>query len=101
MKTLNNIETEQVRNPQTYHVTEIVKELNTDAKSGLDLQKVSENQKKFGLNEIEATKKVSFFFFFFRQLKEPMIIILLIATIVSFIPLFIRIARGESTDTVD
>ena len=101
MKTLNNIETEQVRNPQTYHVTEIVKELNTDAKSGLDLHKISENQKKFGLNEIKTAKKVPFFVYFFRQFKEPMIIILLVAAIVSFIPLIIHIVRGESVDSAD
>ena len=53
MKTVNSVQTEQVKSPQTYHVTEIVKELNTDVKSGLNFQKVSENQKKFGLNEIK------------------------------------------------
>lgn len=101
MKTVNSVQTEQVKSPQTYHVTEIVKELNTDVKSGLNLQKVSENQKKFGLNEIKTTKKVPFFVYFFRQFKEPMIIILLVAAIVSFIPLIIHIVRGESIDSAD
>lgn len=101
MKTVNSVQTEQVRSPQTYHVTEIVKELNTDVKSGLNLQKVSENQKKFGLNEIKTTKKVPFFVYFSRQLKEPMIIILFVAAIVSFIPLIIHIVRGESIDSAD
>ena len=101
MKTVNSVQTEQVKSPQTYHVTEIVKELNTDVKSGLNLQKVSENQKKFGLNEIKTTKKVPYFVYFSRQLKEPMIIILLVAAIVSFIPLIIHIVRGESIDSAD
>ena len=65
MKTVNSVQTEQVKSPQTYHVTEIVKELNTDVKSGLNFQKVSENQKKFGLNEIKTAKKVPFFVYFF------------------------------------
>ena len=94
MKTVNSVQTEQVKSPQTYHVTEIVKELNTDVKSVLNLQKVSENQKKFGLNEIKTTKKVPFFVYFSRQLKEPMIIILFVAAIVSFIPLIIHIVLG-------
>ena len=101
MKTINDTETKQVKNPQNYHVAEIVKELNVDTKSGLYLQKVSENQKKFGLNEIETIKKVSFFIRLIHQFKEPMIIILLIAAIISFIPLVIYIIHGDFVKPAD
>ena len=101
MKTNKDIQSEQIKNPQTYHVSEIVKELNTDVKSGLDLQQVSQNQKKFGLNEIKTAKKVPFFVYFLRQLKDLMVIILLIAAIVSFIPIIIHVVRGEIVEAAE
>jgi len=63
---------------------EVLRELSVDKNVGLDSQKVSQLQQKYGENKLKEKKKKSSIQRFFDQFKDVMIIILIIAAIVSF-----------------
>ena len=77
---------------------ETCKILETNFNNGLNVEEVSERQKKYGLNELEAKKKKTLFQKFLEQFKDFMIIVLIISAIISGI---IGVIEGEGiTDTL-
>lgn len=66
-------------------IKELVQYFSTDLKSGLTDRQVEEKLEKYGLNELEKTKKQSLLLRFILQFKDALTIILLIAAIVSII----------------
>ncbi len=77
---------------------EVIEFLQTDETKGLNDQQVSQNQEKYGLNELKAAKKDSLLVKFLNQFKDFMIIVLIIAAIVSGI---VGSMQGEGiTDTI-
>lgn len=77
---------------------EVEKELGTNLEQGLNLEKVKEHEKKYGLNELQEKKKDSLLKKFIAQFKDFSIIVLIIAAIVSGA---VGIAEGEGiTDTI-
>ncbi len=64
---------------------EVLNELNTSLKTGLNSEQVAELQSKFGKNQLKEKKKKSNIQRFFDQFKDVMIIILIIAAIISFV----------------
>ncbi len=74
-------------------IEEVVKELDTDIKSGLNDEKIQSSMEKYGENALEEKKKKSMAAKLKDQFLDPMIIILLLASILS-------IAIGEITDSV-
>ena len=79
-------------------VSEVEKELKTDAAQGLSEQKVKIRQEKYGLNELQAAKKKTMSQKFLEQFKDFSIIVLIIAAIVSGA---VGVAQGEGiTDTI-
>ena len=79
-------------------VEETVQELETDLNQGLTIEQVKQKQEKFGLNEIQETKKTSIIQRFIAQFKDFMIIVLILAAIVSGI---VGVMRDEGfTDTI-
>ena len=79
-------------------VNETVQELETDLNQGLTTDQVKQKQEKFGLNEIQETKKTSILQRFIAQFKDFMIIVLILAAIVSGV---VGVMRDEGiTDTI-
>ena len=79
-------------------VDETVQELETDLNQGLTTEQVKQKQEKFGLNEIQETKKTSILQRFIAQFKDFMIIVLILAAIVSGV---VGVMRDEGiTDTI-
>ena len=79
-------------------VDETVQELETDLNQGLTTDQVKQKQEKFGLNEIQETKKTSILQRFIAQFKDFMIIVLILAAIVSGV---VGVMRDEGfTDTI-
>ena len=79
-------------------VDETVQELETDLNQGLTTEQVKQKQEKFGLNEIQETKKTSIIQRFIAQFKDFMIIVLILAAIVSGV---VGVMRDEGiTDTI-
>ncbi|MBR3163446.1 MAG: cation-translocating P-type ATPase [Clostridia bacterium] len=79
-------------------VDETVQELETDLNQGLTVEQVKQRQEKFGLNEIQETKKTSILQRFIAQFKDFMIIVLIVAAIISGI---VGVMRDEGfTDTI-
>ena len=77
---------------------EIIDELNSNSENGLNDKAYEENKEKYGLNELNQTKKKSIFIKFLEQFKDFMIIILLIAAIISGV---IGKIKGEGiTDSI-
>lgn len=77
---------------------ETCKILETNFNNGLNVEEVSERQKKYGLNELEAKKKKTLFQKFLEQFKDFMIIVLIISATISGI---IGVIEGEGiTDTL-
>ena len=68
----------------------VVKELDSDVKSGLSHQQVVQNREAFGENKLREGKRKTTFQKFIDQFKDVMIIILLLAALISFI-----VALGE------
>ncbi|MCX7857879.1 MAG: HAD-IC family P-type ATPase [Deltaproteobacteria bacterium] len=60
-------------------VSQVIKELNTDAINGLSESEIETRLKEFGYNELKSEERVSPFDIFIRQFKNILIIILLIA----------------------
>lgn len=79
-------------------VEETAKELETDIEKGLNIEQVKQKQEKFGLNELQESKKTSILQRFIAQFKDFMIIVLIAAAIVSGI---VGVMRDEGiTDTI-
>ena len=77
---------------------ETTNELETDIEQGLTLEQVEERKKRYGLNEIQETKKASVLERFISQFKDFMIIVLIIAAIISGV---VGVMRDEGfTDTI-
>ena len=77
---------------------ETCKILETNFNNGLNVEEVSERQRKYGLNELEAKKKKTLLQKFLEQFKDFMIIVLIISAIISGI---IGVIEGEGiTDTL-
>ena len=66
-------------------VEQVTKELETNIESGLNDQKVEENQQKYGKNSLKETKKTSLFVKFLMEFKDILIIILIIAAVISIV----------------
>ena len=66
-------------------LNELEKEFNSNLECGLSLDKVKENQEKYGVNALTEKKKTPLFLKFLAEFKDPLIIILIIAAIVSVI----------------
>ncbi|WP_295721695.1 cation-translocating P-type ATPase [uncultured Methanobrevibacter sp.] len=62
---------------------EILKKYNSRI-DGLNSQEVQNRQEKYGLNELEETKKTSSIIKFLKQFTEPLIILLIIAAIAAY-----------------
>ncbi|WP_245979666.1 P-type ATPase [Mycoplasma struthionis] len=57
----------------------------TDLKTGLNDNEVNERQNKYGLNELEQSKKINPFLVYLAQFKDLLVIILLFASLLSYI----------------
>lgn len=80
------------------NIEEVLKELESDFKNGLNANEVNSRREKFGSNELENKKKQSILVKFLNQFKDFMIIVLIIAAIVSG---YIGIKEGEGiTDSI-
>ena len=64
---------------------EVIKELNTNTKTGLTTKEVKKRQAEYGSNELQQKKKKTIGKMILEQLTDKMIIILLIASALSFI----------------
>lgn len=64
---------------------EIIKELNTNEKTGLSTKEALKREKQYGLNIIESKTKTSFIVKFFKQFADFLVIILVIAAILPVI----------------
>ena len=64
---------------------EVIKELNTNTKTGLTTKEVKKRQTEYGSNELQQKKKKTIGKMILEQLTDKMIIILLIASALSFL----------------
>ena len=64
-------------------VAEVEKNLETNCKTGLTNEQVTQKREKYGYNELKETKKKSLLVKFLEQFKDFMIIVLIVAAIVS------------------
>lgn len=64
---------------------EVVRELNTDAESGISVAEAKKRLEKNGANELARKKPKSKIVKFLEQFKDVMIIILLVAAVISFV----------------
>ena len=64
---------------------EVIKELNTNTKTGLTTKEVKKRQAEYGSNELQQKKKKTIGKMILEQLTDKMIIILLIASALSFL----------------
>ena len=79
-------------------IKEVEAKLNTNSEKGLKEEEVKKRQEKYGLNQLQATKKKTLAQRFIEQFKDFSIIVLIIAAIVSGV---VGIAEGEGiTDTI-
>jgi P-type Ca2+ transporter type 2C len=69
----------------TKKVPEVCQQLETTVDDGLTTEEAEERLTKYGFNEIEKNKQISYFKLYFIQFKNPMLIILLIGAVLSFI----------------
>lgn len=81
----------------TLRKNEVLKNLDTNEKTGLSDEEVKERQQEYGKNKLKEKKKDSFFIKFLKQFNDFMIIILIIASIISAV---ISKIQGEN-DYVD
>ena len=68
---------------ETLRKEEVLKELKTSQKEGLESEEAKQRQIKYGKNKLEEKKKETFLVKFIKQFNDFMIIILIIASIVS------------------
>lgn len=62
---------------------EVLKQLDTDRKTGLLAGQADERKRRYGLNKLEEQKKKGVFALFFEQLQDPLIYILMAAIAIS------------------
>ncbi len=65
-------------------ISDVIKQFNSNAISGLSIDKVFENSKKYGKNTLTKKKKQSLVGRIFTALKEPMLLILIFGFILTF-----------------
>ena len=68
---------------ETLRKEEVLKELKTSQKEGLESEEAKQRQIQYGKNKLEEKKKETFLVKFIKQFNDFMIIILIIASIVS------------------
>ena len=73
----------------------VLKEFNTDVKSGLTSQEIAQRQQKYGQNKLKSKAKKTTLQRFLDQFKDVMILILIAAAIVSFAVIFVEKNWGE------
>jgi Ca2+-transporting ATPase len=66
------------------HSEDVLHEQNVIFEQGLSEKEALERKKKFGLNQLLASKKINPFSLFFSQFKDVLVIILLVAAVVSW-----------------
>mgnify|MGYP001147848251 CR=1 FL=1 len=66
------------------HREDVLHEKDVTIESGLSDAEVAERQKEFGLNQLEAGKKINPLTLFLGQFKDVLVIILLVAAVVSW-----------------
>lgn len=74
-------------------VQDVLQEFQISLDTGLNTEQVSENEKKYGLNQLKETSKKTFLSKVIDQFKDFLILILLVASVVSF-------SIGEKTDAM-
>lgn len=74
-------------------VQDVLQEFRISLDAGLNTEQVSENQKKYGLNQLKEANKKTFLSKVADQFKDFLILILLAASVVSF-------SIGEKTDAM-
>ena len=74
-------------------VQDVLQEFQISLDAGLNTEQVSENQKKYGLNQLKEANKKTFLSKVADQFKDFLILILLAASVVSF-------SIGEKTDAM-
>ena len=67
----------------TKDISQVLKELRTNAKAGLNLNEVQKRQEVYGKNELKEKKKESIILKFFKEFNDFMIITLIVAAIIS------------------
>ena len=67
----------------TKDISQVLKELMTNAKAGLNLNEVQKRQEVYGKNELKEKKKESIIVKFFKEFNDFMIITLIVAAIIS------------------
>lgn len=67
----------------TKDISQVLKELRTNAKAGLNLNEVQKRQEVYGKNELKEKKKESIIVKFFKEFNDFMIITLIVAAIIS------------------
>jgi len=66
------------------HREDVLHEQSVDVEQGLSESEANKRQEKYGLNQLEAGKKINPLALFFGQFKDVLVIILLVAAIVSW-----------------
>ena len=67
----------------TKDISQVLKELRTNAKAGLNFNEVQKRQEAYGKNELKEKKKESIIVKFFKEFNDFMIITLIVAAIIS------------------
>lgn len=81
---------------------EVLQELHTDSRDGLETQEAVRRLEEYGENRLEEGKPVSWLRRFLEQLKDGMVIILLIAAAVSLaVCLYDHFVNGQPVDWID
>ena len=66
------------------NIETVVKEFNSDSKSGLEDNKITLARQKFGSNVLKTAKTFSVFKILIRQFISPLVLILIVASSVSY-----------------
>lgn len=66
------------------NIDNVVKELNSNVKEGLDESKIKSARQKYGSNVLKEINKISIFKIILRQFISPLVFILIVASAVSF-----------------
>ena len=81
-----------------YDIKDVEDKLGTNLEKGLSFEDIKTRQEKYGLNQLQETKKKTLIQRFLEQFKDFSIIVLIIAALVSGA---VGIANGEGvTDTI-
>lgn len=78
--------------------SDVVKELQSNEKTGLDEKEAETRLKKYGFNVLKSGKKKNVFLKLIDQFKDVMVIILIVAAIISF---FVAIESKEKADYIE